>query len=144
MRRFCPFVPVRWSDRQKAIERLLFPGYIFVRADLAVRGELIELLNVPGVIHALISNLDPRAVSDGEIANVKRVMEAGLAIEHCRHATGETVEIASGPLQGVTGKIMREGRGTRVVVSVEGLSGAVSVEVDDRMLHPTAKALGLK
>lgn len=128
----------RWSDRVREIERPLFPGYIFARFDLTNDG-LVELLKIPGVMHILTSNLTPRVIDEREIRNVRRALEAKTALVPCPYMAGEPVTVASGPLAGVSGVVLRTAAGTRIVVTVEGIRGAMSVEVDAADLENSKK-----
>ena len=118
---------VRWSDRQKTIDRPLFPGYIFVRA---TRGELPEALRITGVVQILPTSLDPTPIRDEEIDQVKRVSETGLPTLCCPYVAGEKVTIESGPLAGVSGVVVRTEGHDSIVVGVEMLGRAVRVRLD--------------
>src|SRR5580658_10194171 len=58
----------RWSDRLKAIELPLFPGYIFCRLDPRQR---LPLLTIPGVLHFVGVGKVPTAIDDAEIAGIQ-------------------------------------------------------------------------
>jgi transcription termination/antitermination protein NusG len=118
---------VRWSDRQKTIDRPLFPGYIFVRAQ---RDKLIEALRLTGVVQALPTSLGPTPIPDDQIANVRRVIETDNFASPCPYVAGEAVTIESGPLAGVSGVVVRTEGHDSIVVGVEMLGRAVRVRLD--------------
>jgi transcription antitermination factor NusG len=118
---------VQWSDRIKIAEKLLFPGYIFTRMPAEA---LAAALEIPGVLQALPSNLRPLPVADSEIANLHRVMASLLPLSPADYLAGDKVTIKSGALRGVSGVVQRHAGGARLIVSVEMLNRAVSVELD--------------
>lgn len=126
------FVPtyrerVRWSDRWQIAGRLLFPGYVFVRASML---DLAQAAEVGGVLGVLPSNLSPVAVSETDIENVRRVVSSMRPLEACDYQPGDLVTIQGGALRGVTGVVRRHARGARLLINVEMLGRAVSVELD--------------
>jgi transcription antitermination factor NusG len=124
---------VRWSDRTKVVERALFPGYLFTRLV-----DPLPLLQIFGVVQILGSNLKPTPIPDEQIAAVRQVCESLKKVSPCPYVAGENVAIHSGPLAGVVGVIVRTHGELRVVVRIEILSRAVSVEIESRDLEKTA------
>lgn len=118
---------VRWSDRVKHIFRPLFPGYIFARLD---RASLVDALKIAGVIQLLPTSLKPLPIEEHEIENVRRLLEAAPRATECDYAAGELVTIDSGPLAGVSGVVVKTKGSNRLVVRIELLMRAVSVELD--------------
>lgn len=120
---------VRWSDRTKTTVRPLFPGYVFARMwDDGC--EFPVALQTPGVVQILPTSLNPLAIDDAEMDAVRRIMAAKVAVAPCEYVAGELVTIDDGPLAGVSGVVVRTRGALRVVVSVEILRRAVSVEID--------------
>lgn len=122
----------RWSDREKTIIRPLFPGYLFVR--VPDRDTLNQLLMVAGVVRLLPSWNDPAPISDAEIANVCVMLASMKEPMIYPYVEGDEVVVESGPLAGVRGIVVRVktalGTQARLVVRVELLKRAVSVEID--------------
>ena len=117
----------KWSDRVKTIERLLFPGYVFARFVGEQRGP--EVIRIRGVVQIL------GAVCAQELARVRRaVANQQMSIKPCDYAVGEAVTVANGPLAGLEGVVVRTKGQRRIVVSVEILHRAVSVELDPETL----------
>lgn len=127
----------RWSDRVKVIDRALFPGYLFCRVDLA-RG--LEVLQIPGVLQILASNLSPQPIPDHEIEGVRRAVESKLPCGRCPYVAGDAVTVQSGPLAGQTGIVTRSKGITRLIVVLTLLNRAVSVEIDAADLTLQGKA----
>jgi transcription antitermination factor NusG len=122
----------QWSDRKKTIIRPLFPGYLFVRcADSADgrREPRREILRVAGVIEVLPTNLNPQPVDGEQIENIRRALASRQPTAPCPYVPGDEIVIDRGPLTGVKGIVQRTKQGTRVIVRVEMLHRAISVEV---------------
>ncbi|HET8550560.1 MAG TPA: transcription termination/antitermination NusG family protein [Bryobacteraceae bacterium] len=118
----------RWSDRVKTITLPLFPGYAFCRFAMAERA---PVLNTPGVRGAVsfASKLVP--LEDHEIERIHRMAESGLNLEPLAGLrTGMQVKILDGPLYGMQGVLAHVNGTTRVVVNIELLNRAVSVQVE--------------
>jgi transcription antitermination factor NusG len=73
-----------------------------------------------------------------DLARVHRLMASGepLTPEE-RIQPGDWVEITSGPLEGLQGKIIRRGKHLRFFVEVHFLQRGASVEIDAAMIRPT-------
>lgn len=119
---------VRWSDRVKITDRLLFPGYLFARLTAA---DIPAVLAVAGVVGVLDTNLRPTPVADEQIANVQRILSSLLPVEPASlaFAAGDHVTVAHGPLKGVSGVVVRDGSKMRLVCTVEMLGRGVAVEI---------------
>jgi transcription antitermination factor NusG len=126
-----------WSDRKKKVERPLFRGYLFARC---APEALQHIVRIAGVIEILPSSLKPVPVDAADIENVRRVLAAGLPAAPCDYVTGDAVRIDKGPLAGVKGIVQRTKDGTRVIVKIEMLKRAVSVEIESRDLVKEKKA----
>lgn len=123
---------VKWSDRTKRVNRLLFPGYVFVRMAVA---DIPSLLSVVGVLGVLPSNITPIAIDEEQIAAIGTILASNLPVETCEYQSGDAVRIGSGVLRGLAGVVVRTARSTRLIVSVEILRRAVAVEIDPSALQ---------
>jgi transcription antitermination factor NusG len=126
---------VRWSDRLKRTERVLFPGYVFVR--IIEWSQVYAALCTRGVVQLLPNSFKPTPIDEREIENVRLVMASRLASTPCEFAAGELVTIDSGPLAGVSGVVKKTKGALRVVVSVEILRRSVAIELDADTLLKT-------
>ncbi len=127
---FLPLVPKwsRWKDRKKKIEWPLFPGYCFARFDPAAR---LRVLTCQGVVSVVSFNGEPAPIPDIQIESVRTLVESQLQFDPCPLINeGDLVELTHGPLKGVVGRLIRKGPKARLIVSIEIISRAVSVEVD--------------
>jgi transcriptional antiterminator NusG len=124
----------RWKDRKKQIEWPLFPGYIFARFDPADR---LPILKCDGVVTIIGTDGLPSPIPEIEIDSVRTLIESELAFDPCPLIKeGMMVEVKSGPLKGVVGRLMRKGSHARLVLSVDLIGQAVSVEVDAADVKP--------
>jgi transcription antitermination factor NusG len=118
----------RWKDRRKQVDWPLFPGYCFARFDPR---ESLQILNCTGV--ATIVSFDGRLapVPAAEVEAIRRLIESSLQFDPCPFIKeGERVEVAHGPLKGVTGLLVKKDRHARLILTVELIGRAVAVTVD--------------
>ena len=65
------------------------------------------------------------------IDSIRRLVESDLQFDPCPLIReGMMVEVTHGPLKGVVGRLVRKGSHARLVLSVDLIGQAVSVEVD--------------
>jgi transcriptional antiterminator NusG len=108
--------------------RPLYPGYIFCRFDPELRGRIVT---TSGVLRIVSFGCRPAQLSEDEIANVRRMVEAKVTIHPNPYlATGEQVRVISGPLRGLRGILLGFKGRLRVVVSIHLLQRSSAVEID--------------
>ena len=118
----------RWKDRKKQIDVPLFPGYVFARFEA---GERLSVLKCSGVVSIVSFDGEPAPVPDHEIEGIRTLVESTLPYDPCPTIkTGTLVEVSHGPLKGVVGRLTRKGSQSRLVLSVDLIGQAVSVQVD--------------
>jgi transcriptional antiterminator NusG len=118
----------RWKDRKKQIEWPLFPGYCFVRFDGIDR---LPIVKCDGVVTIVGNEGYPSPIPAHEIDGIRQLIESELAFDPCPLIKeGMMVEVKAGPLKGVVGRLVRKGSRARLVLSVDLIGQAVSVEVD--------------
>jgi transcription antitermination factor NusG len=118
----------RWQDRKKVLSLPLFPSYVFLRSDLQSR---VEILNTPGVFFLVGNARGACPIADVDIESLRAMTTSRLPIEpHPVLQSGDRVHIWRGPLTGVQGILTRVKNQDRLVLSVEPLRRAVSVEVN--------------
>jgi transcription termination/antitermination protein NusG len=118
----------RWKDRKKQIDWPLFPGYCFVRFNGTER---LPVLKCTGVVNIVSFDGDIVAIPEHEIESIRRLVESDLQFDPCPLIReGMMVEVSHGPLKGVVGRLVRKGSHARLVLSVDLIGQAVSVEVD--------------
>ncbi len=118
----------RWKDRKKQIDWPLFPGYCFARFDGADR---LPVLKCIGVVNIVSFDGENVAIPEHEIDGIRRLVESDLQFDPCPLIReGMMVEVTHGPLKGVVGRLVRKGAHARLILSVDLIGQAVSVEVD--------------
>src|ERR1700674_4264147 len=118
----------QWSDRLKEIELPLFPGYLFCRMNPHNR---LPVLMTPGVIQIVGIGKTPIPVEEQEIAAIQRAGKSGLSTMPWPYLqVGHVVRIEEGPLQGLTGIVLKIKSGLKLVLSVNLLQRSVAVEID--------------
>jgi transcription antitermination factor NusG len=124
----------RWKDRKKKIDWPLFPGYCFARFDPRER---LPILKCTGVVNIISFEGEPAPIPEQEIDGIRRLVETDLAYDPCPMIReGEMVEVVHGPLKGVIGRLVRKNDKARLVLSVDLIGQAVSVEVDAADVRP--------
>jgi len=117
-----------WKDRKKKIDWPLFPGYCFARI---VPDDRLAVLKCDGVVSIIGTNGVPTPIPDAEIESVRQLVDSELLYDPCPLIKeGERVKVTHGPLKGVIGRLVRKGAHARLVLSVDLIGQAVSVEVD--------------
>ena len=124
----------RWKDRKKKVDWPLFPGYCFARFDPRER---LAVLKCGGVVNIVSIEGEPAPIPDREIQGIRRLVESDLAYDPCPMIReGMMVEVVHGPLKGVVGRLTRKNEKARLVLSVDLIGQAVSVEVDAADVKP--------
>ena len=136
---FTVFLPTvgrwrRWKDRKKKIDWPLFPGYCFASFDA---GDRLHILKCSGVVNIVSVEGRPAAIPDREIESIRTLVGSELQYDPCPLIKeGMMVEVAHGPLKGVVGRLVRKGAHARLVLAVDLIGQAVSVEVDAADVKP--------
>jgi transcription termination/antitermination protein NusG len=118
----------RWKDRKKKIAWPLFPGYCFARFDAR---ESLPILKCSGVVSIVGFDGAIAPIPDQEIEGIRRLVASDLQYDPCPLIKeGTIVEVVHGPLKGISGRLVRKGAQARLVLAVDLIGQAVSVEVD--------------
>ena len=132
------FLPVgrgmqKWKNGcTMLVEKPLFPGYLFVKIQRTARVRVLEL---PGV-HSIVGNgKDPVALPTDEIEILRQGIDL-LQAEPCPFLkVGHQAKVVRGPLQGMTGIVVRKKNALRLVISLDLIMKSVSVEMDAQDLE---------
>ncbi|HEX5474897.1 MAG TPA: UpxY family transcription antiterminator [Vicinamibacterales bacterium] len=124
----------RWKDRKKRIDWPLFPGYCFARFDGRDR---LPVLKCSGVVTIVSFDGEIAPIPEQQIEGIRQLVGSELQYDPCPLISeGSMVEVVHGPLTGVTGRLVRKGAHARLVLSVDLIGQAVSVEVDAADVRP--------
>ncbi len=127
---FLPTLPrwSRWKDRRKRVDWPLFPGYCFARI---AADDSLSVRRCTGVVSVVAAGGQLAPIPDAEIEAIRALVTSDLQYDPCPLIhEGDLVEVVSGPLRGVVGRLVRKGARTRLTLSVDLIGQGVSVEVD--------------
>ena len=117
----------RWSDRTKSIAWPLFPGYCFARFEPDL---LSRVSRCTGVVSVLSNAGRPIPIPAAEIEALQRIVASGVQFDRFPQLEpGDRVRVVSGPLAGVTGRLVRRGTKDMLILAVELLNSGARVEV---------------
>ena len=118
----------RWKDRIKRIQEPLFPGYCFARFR---RPDRLRVLKAVGVVGLVGVGGEPEPIPAREIEAIRTLASSRLGYRPFPFLTeGMAIEVVRGPMMGVRGRLLRQDRECRVVLSVTLIRQSVSVEID--------------
>jgi transcription antitermination factor NusG len=137
LRRIAHYLPVipqhRAHGRRRAqmVELPLFPGYVFLKGSM----EEAYLADRTGRVARIIVVPDQKQL-DGELTNVCLALSSGRALDaHPYLREGVRVRVSQGPLQGLEGMITSRYKRDRLIVQVDVLGQAVSMEIGGTSLE---------
>ena len=125
---------------RSALQRPLFPGYVFVRLNLENLDLRHRAISVPGVIRLVGYGETPLSITEREIETIRTLAAAPVKLAPSPVVAGETVCVTNGPLKGMEGVVVHIKGSTRIVVSIGMLNRGVSAEVDASWLAPVKPA----
>jgi transcription antitermination factor NusG len=122
---------VRFYGKRKVKKAYpLFPGYVFLKG---CREDAYSVDRVRGVVQII----DPpdQDQLEWELSNVNMALELNAPLVECaRLRVGTRVEVRSGPFKGMQGLIEASRSDDRIVLQVDMLGRAMSVEIDASLL----------
>jgi len=120
----------RWSDRYKEVQEPLFSCYIFVK--MALR-ERLKVLQTDGVVRLVSFNGIPATIPEDQVDAIKAILENNCQIERVNYLTpGQKVEVVQGPLRGTRGILAQIKNSHRLIVRIDSIMQAVSIDIDYR------------
>ncbi|HZL11714.1 MAG TPA: UpxY family transcription antiterminator [Prolixibacteraceae bacterium] len=128
------FLPIQrklrqWSDRKKWVEMPLISGYLFVRI---CRKEYDSVLQSNYVVSYVRFEGTAATIPDNQIDYLKLMLQQDdLEIEITRETflPGQMIEVISGPLIGLQGKLIRIKGKNKVAIELEQLGYSALVEI---------------
>jgi transcriptional antiterminator NusG len=140
---FLPKVMVRSKrrDRKAMIRVPLFPGYLFVKTDLAPQSHL-EIVKTVGAVRLIGNKQGPIPVPAETVDSLKIMVASDHPVTTGYNLKkGDNVLVVRGPFAGVSGTFVRYGGKGRVVVNIEALGQYAGVEVGEDDLEIIPKIL---
>lgn len=130
---FLPLYKKQWRNQGRLFSSFLpaFPGYVFLQGDPHVRQAALET----NLVARVLPVPDQQELHD-DLMRIFRLVDSGLPLSpEQRLPEGTVVEITSGVLEGMEGKVIRQAKGVRLFVEVKFLQQGVSVEVESWMVR---------
>ena len=130
------FLPMSWKVRRKSRRTIksllpLFGGYLFFCGDENQRTELLRTDRVANLIEVI----DQQKLLD-ELVQIERVLNTGEPLVPHRYIKiGQKCRVIAGPLMGLQGIVITTKSATRLVLQVDMLGQAASVEIDIDMIE---------
>jgi transcription antitermination factor NusG len=134
------FLPMTWKVRRqthRTIKSLLplFTGYLFFCGNENGRIELLKTNRVANLIE-----VTDQASLIGELLRFERALLAGAPlIPHKYLEKGQWCRVIAGPLMGLEGIVVQTRNDTRLVLQIDMLGQAASVEIGVDMIEPIEK-----
>lgn len=130
------FLPMTWKVQRKSGRTLrsllpLFGGYLFFTGEENARLEVLRTNRVANIIEVK----DQKKLVD-ELAQIEQALRAGAPLlPHKYLKAGQRCRVVGGPLMDLQGLIVRTKNAMRLVLQVDMLGQAASVEIDTDMIE---------
>jgi len=122
----------KWSDRYKKVSIPLFSCYVFVKICLRDR---LSVLQTEGVVSLVSFSGIPAPIPDRQIESLQMIVEKQLYVSPADYFTaGQRVRVIQGPLKGLEGTLMQVKNQSKLIIGIDGIKQAISVEIDPRDL----------
>ena len=130
------FLPMHWKvskSRGRTIRSLLplFPGYLFFCGDDDAR---LEVLKTNRTANILMVENQTRLVE--ELTPIETLLRLDKPVlPHDYIKVGQKCRVTAGPLMGTEGIVVETPKETRLILQVDMLGQAASVEIDSEMIE---------
>lgn len=122
----------KYKDRSIKTILPVFTGYLFFCGDEYQRVEVLRTNRVSSLIDVADQG---RLV--GELAQVEQALRSGVPlVPHQYMREGQWCRVIAGPLLGLEGIVVRVKNMTRLLLQIEMLGQATSMEIDIHMIEP--------
>jgi transcriptional antiterminator RfaH len=113
----------------------LFTGYLFFCGN---ENDRVELLKTNRVANLL--DVPDQETFLNELAGIEQAISAGAPlVPHKYIEKGQSCRVIAGPLLGLEGIVVQNRGNTRLVLQIDMLGQAASVEIDIEMIEPVEK-----
>ena len=130
------FLPMHWKvskSRGRTIRSLLplFPGYLFFCGD---EDERLKVLKTNRTANILA--VEDQGLLVQELLPIETMLKLGKTVlPHDYIQVGQKCRVTAGPLAGTTGMVVETPKETRLILQVDMLGQAASVEIDSDMVE---------
>jgi transcription antitermination factor NusG len=119
-----------YGGRKARVQVPLFPGYVFLRGSLDDAYTADRTNRVAQILH-----VKDQHRLDWELHNIHIALDSEASLDPFPYLrAGVRVEVRSGPFRGLQGIIEDRTRRDRLILQVETLGQAVSIEIDGSLL----------
>ena len=135
-RDICYFLPMAWKVRRKSRRTIksllpLFSGYLFFCGDENQRTEILRTDRVANLIE-----VTDQEKFLNELVQIERVLQTDAPlVPHKYIKVGQKCRVIAGPLMGLQGIVVKTKGTMRLVLQVDMLGQAASVEIDIDMIE---------
>jgi len=121
-----------WNGRKASIELPMFPGYVFLKGSIDQAYEADRTRRVVQIIR--VTDQDRIA---WELRQIALALNSEVKLDPYPYLSkGIKVEVRSGPLRGLQGVIENKTSRDRLILQVNVLGQASSLEIDGALLEP--------
>jgi transcription antitermination factor NusG len=124
-----------WKNRQKKlIEKVLFPGYIFVKTSESL---LYNIIRLPKIVSFVGCDNKPSIIKQIEIDCIKKMLNESLDIttEYISVINGNKVKIVSGPFADYEGIVLLRKGKTLFGIELTGINQIIFVDITSNKLQ---------
>jgi transcription antitermination factor NusG len=126
-----------WQNRQKKkIAKPLFPSYVFV---CVTKAERRLVYRAPGLLRLVGNASGPLPVLASEIEVLRSAVSMNRLEPYTELVLGDRVRIASGPMRGMEGTLVRKKNDLRFVLSVSLIHQHAALEVSAEDIEPIGR-----
>ena len=124
----------RWERKIRVVELPLFSCYIFVKI---AKKDYVKVLETTGVVGFVRFSKNLISIPEEEIQMVKQILGEGIEIiaEPSRWNKGDEVEIVSGNLAGLKGKLVAQQGKQNFLIELEKLGYTLQLAIDRQLLR---------
>jgi len=121
-----------YGARQATINQPLFPGYVFLRGSVEEAWAADRTRRVVSIIR-----VDDQDRLGNELRNVELALASGAPLDPYPYLRdGVRAEVRSGPLKGLQGVIDGRSKTDRLILKVDMLGRALTVDIHGALLEP--------
>ena len=125
-----------YGQRKAVVEEPLFPGYVFLRGTAEQAYQADRTKRVAGII-----KVTDQQRLDWELNNIRLALSHNATLDPYPHLVkGVRVEVKSGPFQGLQGIIEERAKESRLILQVDVLGRAVTLEIHGALVEPVDDA----
>jgi len=119
----------RWSDRNKAVQLPLFPGYAFVRVFPSAE-ERVKVLGADGVVSFVGVPGEGTPIPDSQIEDIRTLLSNVRCTSHPFLKVGQRIRVRGGCLDGIEGILVARNGNRDLVISIEPIQRSIAVSID--------------